>query len=224
MLESAAEKQAQANSKSLPILMVDPAPLIIATATDVLRREGFAVEGTTRPSEALGRARIAACALAIFDYPLFAGEGAAYAAEWARLGVPLLFTSTDANSELVRRAIDAGAAGYYLKPFDPLQLGPAVYVTLRRHQERLALATEADRLRGIVDENSEVGVAVGLLMAQRSLPRRAAFETLRQHARRTRRRLGAVASEIAAMVTSVNDVQTAALTKDEPRRTAAPRR
>jgi len=146
---------------------------------------------------------------------VFDGEGSVHAAEWAKLELPLVFMSADGTSDRVRRAVDAGAVGYFLKTVDPIQLVPAVHVALERSRERAALAAEVNRLRDVVDGNNDLGVAVGVLMAQRGVPRSAAFETLRQHARRSRQRLSAVASEISSLATRLYDIQSIPPAKDE---------
>lgn len=66
-----------------------------------------------------------------------------------------------------------------------------------------------------MDGDNEVGVAVGVLMAQRGVSRRVAFETSRQHARRSRLRLSVAASEIASLATRLIDIPSIAPAKDE---------
>jgi response regulator NasT len=139
---------------------------------------------------------------------MFEAAGSQLASEVRNLGLPLIFLHARGAEELVLRAVDAGAAGCFFKPVDPVQLVPAVHVALRRERELAALLAETERLRSAAEGNSDIGVAVGLLMAQRALPRRAAFETLRQHARRTRQRLGQVAAEITAALTKMYEIPT----------------
>lgn len=204
--EMKAEMMPEPSGEARPILVMDRQALTVATLADVLRRAGFAVTGATSGAEALLHARSTAHALAIIDQAALDAEGQAHAAEWARLAVPLMFMSADDTRDRIQRAVDAGAVGYFLKPVDPVQLVPAVHVALSRSREHSALAAEVNRLRDVVNGDNEIGVAVGVLMAQRGVPRRVAFETLRQHARRSRLRLGVVASEIASLATRLNDI------------------
>ncbi|MBS0373706.1 MAG: response regulator [Proteobacteria bacterium] len=198
-----------------PVLVMDKDPMIVATLAEVLRRAGLAVTPSTSAAEALGQVRATAHALAVVDQSAFDGEGAAFATTWAEAAVPLVFMSANGSPERIRRAIDAGAVGYFVKPVDPVQFAPGVYVALRRARDRAALAAEVTRLREVVDTNSEVGVAVGLLMAHRGVPRHVAFETLRQNARRSRRRLSVIAAEVASLATRLNDIQSIPPTVDK---------
>jgi len=207
MSQGRADQPPQAPSLAQPILLLDRQPIVVATLGDTLSRAGFTVTRTTSALEALEHAQAAAHAIAIVDQSTFELEGPAYAAAWAQLAVPLAFMTADGSPERIGRAIEAGAVACFLKPVDPAQLVPAVHVALQRSRERKALATEVDRLREVVDDRNEIGIAVGLLMAQRGLPRQTAFDMLRQHARRSRRRVSAVASEIASLASRLNDIQ-----------------
>ena len=190
------------------LLVVDRESLTTATVGQALRRAGFEVTTTAAVSDAVEKARELRHSLAIMDFAMFEAAGTELASEVRNLGVPLIFLNACGAEEVVLRAIDAGAAGYFFKPVDPAQIVPAVHVALRRARELATLVAETERLRSAAEANSDIGVAVGLLMAQRALPRRAAFETLRQHARRTRQRLCQVASDITAIVSKLYEVPT----------------
>lgn len=213
VMDEAKLHRCEDDSRERPrILLQERQPVSLATLSDALSLAGFAITATVGAVEALLSAQENKPALAIIEQSAYDGEGAAHAAQWQKMEVPLAFTAVEGTPERIRRALDAGAVGYFLKPVDPAQLAAAVQVALRRTRERLALAAELNRLRDVVDDHNEVGIAVGLLMAQRGLPRHAAFDMLRQHARRNRRRVSVVAAEIASLATRLNDIQ------DVPRR------
>lgn len=192
-----------------PILLVDDEPMIIATLAEALRKAGFEVTASNSPSEALelvGRTRFA---LAILDYAMPGLNGLEAAARFVVARQPFMFLSAYSEPELVEQAITAGALAYVVKPVDPAQLVPTVRAAVKRAREIAALLEQTDRLSKAVDTSRDVSVAVGLVMAQRGLTRQLAYESLRQHARRLRRRLTDVASEITAGAESLYAVPAA---------------
>ena len=73
---------------------------------------------------------------------------------------------------------------------------PSVRAAVQRAGEITALLAQTDRLSKSITTNRDVSVAVGLLMAKRGVSRKIAYETLRQQARRARRPLRDLATEI----------------------------
>jgi AmiR/NasT family two-component response regulator len=190
------EMSGSKSSQEQRVLLMDDEPVIVATLADGLRRAGFDVTATTAAAEALEHVRQATFALAILDYAMPGQNGLEAAALLTKLHQPFMFLSAYSDPELVDQAIIAGALAYVVKPIDPVQLIPTVRAAAQRAQEISALLEQTERLSKAIDTNRDVSVAVGLLMAQRGLSRRVAYETLRQHARRTRRRLSDLAAEI----------------------------
>lgn len=180
------------------LLVVDDEPIIVATLTDNLQRAGFEVAGAISAAEAIAQVRAASFALAIVDYAMPDLNGLEAAAKFTELRQPFMFLSAYSNPELVDQAILAGALAYLVKPIDPVQLVPAVRTAAQRAREMVALLEQSERLAKAIDTNRDVSVAVGLLMAQRSLTREKAYEVVRNHARRHRRRLVDLAREITA--------------------------
>jgi response regulator NasT len=180
------------------ILLVDDEPVIVATLADGLRRAGFHVTTATLATEAVERVRQGPFHLAILDYAMPGRNGLEAAVEMTQLRQPFMFLSAYSDPELVDKAIRAGALAFVVKPIDPAQLVPTVRAATQRAQEMSALLEQTEKLTRAIETNRDVSVAVGLLMAHRGLSRQAAYEALRQQARRTRRRLPELASEITA--------------------------
>jgi len=180
------------------LLLADDEPLVLATLAGALERAGFDVATATEAGEALERARTAAFSLAVLDYAIPGQNGLELAVALSQLHVPFVFLSAYSDEQLVARAVDAGALAYLVKPVDPDRLVPTVRTAVHRAREIAALVGEKERLSQAIVTNREVSVAVGLIMAQRGLPRQSAFELLRQHARRTRRAIRDLALEIVA--------------------------
>jgi AmiR/NasT family two-component response regulator len=134
-------------------------------------------------------------------------NGLEAAAVFAKLHQLFMFLSAYSEEALVSAAISSGALAYVIKPIDPIHLVPTVRTAIPRAREISALVESNERLKRAIDSNRDVSVAVGLLMAQRGLPRQAAYDTLRQHARRRRRRLVDVAAEISAGAEALFQIQ-----------------
>lgn len=178
------------------LLLVDDEPLIAMTLAEALRRASFDVSVTTSPDEGLGLARATAFSLVILDYAMPGRDGLATAAELATLRRPFMFLSAYSDERLVESAIAAGALAYVVKPIDPQQLVPTVRAAVTRAGQIAELRERSERMAQAIESNRDVSVAVGLLMAQRGVSRQIAYETLRQHARRSRRRLQDVAADV----------------------------
>jgi len=205
------------------ILLVDDEPMIVATLADALRSAGFDITTSTSPTEAIENVRQGPFALAVLDYAMTGLNGLEAAAKFVMLRQPFMFLSAYSDPDLVEQAITAGALAYVVKPVDPVQLIPTVRAAAKRAREIEALLEQADRLSKAIDTNRDVSVAVGLLMAQRGITRQLAYESLRQHARRVRRRLSEVAGEITAGAESLFSVRTAdALPRSADRDVARP--
>lgn len=191
------------------LLLVDDEAIIVATIAEGLRRAGFDVTTATSSANAIEIARDARFALAILDYAMPGENGLTVAETLARLGQPFMFLSAYSDESLVAAVVSVGALAFAVKPIDPIQLIPTVRAATQRAREMFALVQRNEQLTRAIDSNRDVSVAVGLLMAQRGLPRQAAYETLRQHARRTRRKLADVALEVTAGVEALLNIPAA---------------
>ncbi len=180
------------------LLLVDDEPIIMVTIADCLRRAGFEVTATTSAKEAVELVRQGTFSLAIIDYAMPGLNGIEAATLFAQLRQPFMFLSAYSDEALVSAAIAAGALAYVVKPIDPIHLIPTIRAAMFRAREISALVEHNEQLTRTIDSNRDVSVAVGLIMAHRGVPRQVAYDMLRQHARRTRRRLADLAGEVAA--------------------------
>lgn len=185
------------------LLLADDEPLIVATLGAALEQAGFQVTTATDAAEALERARTVNFSLSILDYAMPGQDGLELAAALSGLRRPFIFLSAYGDEDLIERAIAAGAFAYLVKPVDPVRLIPTVRAAVSRAREFSALVDERERLSEAVLMNREVSVAVGLIMALRGMSRQAAFELLRQQARRTRRTIRELAQQV---ITSMDTI------------------
>ena len=180
------------------LLLVDGELRITAAVADALLRAGFEVTTVQGTAEALERVRVGTFALAIIDLGISGSTALALARELGSLGQPFMVLTASMDEESIRNAIDAGAIACITTPLDSRQLVPAVWTAVRRAQDLAAAMRRTDRLSAALKVNSEISVAIGLLMAHRGLSRDLAFETLRQQARRACQKVEDLAASVIA--------------------------
>jgi AmiR/NasT family two-component response regulator len=98
------------------------------------------------------------------------------------------------QEQAVRRAADAGAMAYLVKPLSPSDLGPAIEVAIARREQMRQLAAEATDARQRLADRGLVERAKGRLQAEGGLTEAEAFAWLRRQAMDTRSTLAQVAT------------------------------
>lgn len=125
------------------ILIVEDDASIRGVMSRHFRRHGFEVEQAGGAEEALSR--IAASqsrfdvVLTDIHLPGASGVDLARDLQEARPGQPVVFMTGDADAQIARTAIESGAAGYLLKPFEFFELDAVVNQAVQR---RFATAAE----------------------------------------------------------------------------------
>ena len=109
-----------------PILVVDDDPTILATVSEVLDMEGFAVVTATNGAEALAAVDHAVPSLVLLDMrmPVLDGWGVARALRQRGHELPIIVMTAAQNAR--GWANEIGAATYLAKPFEDTQLLAAV--------------------------------------------------------------------------------------------------
>ncbi len=184
--------------RPIRLLLLDDERLILVTLGGGLRKAGFHVQTAESVQEAemllSGAERPD---LAILDVSLPDRSGLEFAQRLRELDrIPFIMLSAYSEPEMVEQATQAGALGYLVKPIDCVQLVPEVRAALARAGELQDLRDKREQLQQALDNERDISVAVGLLMAQRRIPRQSAFEVLRQSARQQRRRIVQVALDL----------------------------
>lgn len=179
------------------ILLLDDERLILATLGNGLRQAGFEVLAAESVLEA--EALLAGADrpdLAILDVNLPQASGLDFARRLREFDqIPFIMLSAYSDAQYVERATLEGALGYLVKPVDIVQLLPEVRAALARGSELQGLRDTGKQLQKALDNERDISVAVGILMAQHKLERRAAFDVMRQAARSQRRRIAELAAE-----------------------------
>jgi CheY-like chemotaxis protein len=136
----------QADSVPLLVLVADDEPPIRLLCQVNLALAGMEVLLASDGEEAIELARSSAPDLILLDLMMPRVDGWTVAEELAAdeqtRGIPIVFLTARATDGDRRRAENAGALGYVLKPFDPVRLAPLVAEVVER-----CARGEADALR-----------------------------------------------------------------------------
>jgi len=187
------------------LLLVEDDRLVLATLARNLRSAGYEVEVAGSGEEALEVAGSACFNLAVMDIRMPGLSGIETADRLrAERAIPAMFLSAYGDRELVQQAVNGGALGYVLKPVDTPQLVPAIEAALARARDLAALIETKHQLERALANGRNTNVAIGILMERRRITEAAAFDVLRNEARRTRRKLEDHASDIVAALDREN--------------------
>lgn len=110
--------------------------------------------------------------------------------------VPIVFLTAYPDDDFVRRAGEAGAMAYLLKPVNQRALGSTIEVALARFKELDALRREVVDLKEALETRKLVEQAKGILMKRLQLSEAEAFRRLQQKSRSKRTSLKMVASMV----------------------------
>ena len=121
---------------STVVLVVDDDPVILKLLTVNFELEGYEVLGATQGAEALDVARERRPDVVVSDImmPVMSGIDLVIAmqADAELATIPVVLLSAKAQAADVRAGLDAGAADYVTKPFEPLDLVNRVEAVLNR--------------------------------------------------------------------------------------------
>jgi two-component system, response regulator PdtaR len=191
----------------IQILIADDDPEMLTGLSLGLRSAGFSTIDAADGASAMEICLQTPPSVAILDHHMPKYSGVEIA---ERLlpdkRFPIIFLSGHKESALVRRAVDAGAMAYLVKPVDTWQLIPIIWAVLRRFEELNAFRAENAKLTAALQSTRTIGAAVGVLMERLRLSEKDAFERLRQYARSQNAKLADLASGILARSSDFNEI------------------
>lgn len=185
-------------NQSLAVLVVEDEGLVAAGLKGQLENIGHRVVGLAKDGqEAVGLASKLRPDLIIMDIRIPGVDGIEAArAILAGEAVPIVFLTAYPDEDFVRRAGEAGAMAYLLKPVNERALRSTIEVALARFKELDALRREVIDLREALETRKLVEKAKGVLMMRLQLSEGEAFRRMQQKSRSTRTSLKAVATTI----------------------------
>jgi response regulator NasT len=182
------------------VLIAEDEAIIRLDLKEMLEEEGLDVVGEAADGEAAVRsARELGPDLVIMDIKMPGMDGLTAAEKIVEEGLSAVLVLTAfSQRDLVRRAADAGAMGYLVKPFQKSDLLPAIEVAIARHAELAAVKKESGELADRLETRKVLDRAKGRLMDTQGMTEADAFRHIQKKAMQERRPMKAVAEEILA--------------------------
>lgn len=180
------------------VLVAEDDPVIALGLESKLSALGHEVIERVSDGEAAVAAALRARPDAILMDLVMPGVDGLEAARRVSAHIPATIVAITAYDEpdLVDRAIDAGVAGYLVKPVSAGQIESALQLAVTRHAEFAALRAQVDELAEALETRKLVERAKGILMDRRGLSESDAFARIQRRARDQNRTMAAVAREI----------------------------
>lgn len=187
------------------ILIAEDEPASRRLLVTCLRQAGYQTLEATSGEEALQLAVAHAPALAILDIMLPGIKGTEVAERLRReTAVPFIFLSALDESDIVQRAVEAGALGYLVKPLNVPQLAPTIRAALERAEELRRLRAAESNLAAALAVGRSTSIAIGILMERHGLSQQQAFDQLKSSARASRRKVSELADQLVQATETLN--------------------
>lgn len=186
------------NVERTRVIIVDDEALIRMDLKESLTNQGYLVIGDAGDGRSgINLARKLNPDIVIMDIkmPDLDGIEAARILTEERIA-PVLLLSAYSQQELLRRATQAGVAGYLVKPFRESDLAPAIEVALARFNEFREIEREIGNLQETLEARKVVERAKGILMESQGLSEAEAFRKIQKMSMNNRRTMRAVADAI----------------------------
>ncbi len=194
------------------VVIAEDEAIIRLDLKEILQDEGYDVVGETgRGDEAVDLVRQHQPDLVILDVkmPGWDGLAAARAIHELELKVAVLILTAFSQRNLIDEARDAGVAAYLVKPFQRIELIPAIDQAISRCEQEWAIDDEARQTEGSADGGTRpssaedkletrrlVDAAKGQLMERSGMSESEAFGYIQKTAMTTRSRMIDVARQI----------------------------
>lgn len=159
------------------VLIAEDEALIRLDLREMLEEEGYDVVAEAADGETAVRlAEQHRPDLVILDVqmPILDGIGAAARIAEGRIA-PVVILTAFSQRELVKRAREAGAMAYVVKPFGKADLLPAIEMAASRFSEIMSLETEVADLSDRLETRKLLDRAKGVLQTEHAMTEPAAF-------------------------------------------------
>ena len=182
------------------VLIAEDEAIIRLYLKEMLEEDGYDVVGEAADGEAAIRlATERAPDLVIMDIKMPGLDGLSAAERIVEEGLAaVLILTAFSQRDLVKRAAEAGAMGFLVKPFQKSDLIPAIDIAVARHSELMAVRGESASLSEQLETRKLVDRAKGRLMDDQRLTEAEAFRYIQKQAMDQRRRMRDVAEELLA--------------------------
>jgi response regulator NasT len=189
------------------VVVAEDEVLIRLDVVEMLRDAGYDVVGEAGDGEqAVRLAEQHRPDLVVMDVkmPILDGISAAERIVSARIA-PVVLLTAFSQTELVERAVEAGAMAYVVKPFTAADLVPSLELALSRHQEISALEAEVADLTDRLETRKLVDRAKGLLQVRFGMTEPEAFRWIQKTSMDKRLTMREVAGAVIASAQDKSD-------------------
>ena len=168
-------------TEKVRILVAEDESLIRLDIVETLNEAGYEVVADAGDGEeALRLASEYEPDLAILDVKMPKMDGISVAEKLQELSIPTVMLTSFSDTDLVKRASEAGAMAYVVKPFSANDLLPAIQIALSRGQELLDLEAEIADLTERLETRKLLDRAKGLLQIQMKLTEPEAYRWMQK--------------------------------------------
>lgn len=187
-----------AASAALRVLIVEDDTLVGMGLESQVQRLGHELVGrATGASEARELFQRHQPDLVLMDIKLSEGDGLELAEQLlAERRVPMIIVSAYSDTQLIRRAGEAGVYGYLVKPVTVESLAAQIEVAVRRFEESSQLLAEKEALSRTLEARKLTERAKGILMKRLNLSEAEAHRRLQHESQKRRISLADLARKI----------------------------
>jgi len=168
-------------TEKVRILVAEDESLIRLDIVETLTEAGYEVVADAGDGEeALRLANEQEPDLAILDVKMPKLDGISVAEKLQELSIPAVMLTSFSDTDLVKRASEAGAMAYVVKPFSSNDLLPAIQIAISRGQELLYLEAEIADLTERLETRKLLDRAKGLLQIKMKLTEPEAYRWMQK--------------------------------------------
>lgn len=168
-------------SEKVRILVAEDESLIRLDIVETLNEAGYEVVAEAGDGEsAVKLASEHEPDLAVLDVKMPKLDGISVAEKLQELSIPVVMLTSFSDTDLVKRASEAGAMAYVVKPFSSNDLLPAIQIALSRGQELLDLEAEIADLSERLETRKLLDRAKGLLQIKMKLTEPEAYRWMQK--------------------------------------------
>ena len=165
----------------LRVVVAEDEGLIRMDIVATLNESGYQVVGEAADGEeAVRLATELTPDLLVMDIKMPKLDGISAAEKISELKIPVVLLTAFSQSDLVKRAAEAGAMAYVTKPFKPTDLLPAIQIALSRFEEITALEAEIADISERLETRKLMDRAKSMLQTKMKLTEPEAFRWIQK--------------------------------------------
>lgn len=196
----------QTANNAISILLVDDERLILTAQARELRQAGYNISTVESVREAdIWLQNNDRPDLVILDMRMPSGDGLELAPKLEALNhIPFILQTAYSEQDIIDQANASGAICYLVKPVTIAQLIPAIETALSRAKAFEGMRKKEQELKGVLDTDRIVSVAIGIIMDHYRMNYDQSKEVLRKTARSKSIKISELASSIISSRESLN--------------------